>query len=91
MNIGYTRVCGRIIGYQIGHTNAFYTQQSNINLDYVDGVSVSLTHGSPRQHIWTFAAAQSENDTDPESNCPCNMNSGADPMNRPAFVGSDYF
>ena len=23
VNIGYTRVCGRIIGYQIGHTNAF--------------------------------------------------------------------
>ena len=90
VSIGYTRVCGRIIGYQIGATNAFLrSPQSSIDSYYVDGVS--LTHGSPRQHIWTFAAARSEDDTHLVSNCPCNINSGADPMNRPAFMGSDYF
>ena len=82
VSIGYTRVCGRIIGYQIGHTNAFSTALSSINSEYVDGVS--LTHGSPRQHIWTFAAARGESDVNPFSNCPCN--SGFDPTNRPAFV-----
>ena len=58
-NIDYRKVCGRITGYQVGTTNAFreYYHYSNIitiNSTYVDGIS--LTHGNPRQHIWTFAA-----------------------------------
>ena len=54
---------------------------------YVTGVSV--THGSPRQHIWTFAAGFSDNDTRWLSElCPCNPNSDA---SVPSFVGEDYF
>ena len=46
----YDQVCGRIIGYQIGHPESFYYSiGKSINSDYVDGVS--LTYGSPRQHI----------------------------------------
>ena len=47
----YHRVCGRIIGYQIGSTDAFHGSQS-IDEPYVDGVSV--TYGEPRKHIWTL-------------------------------------
>ncbi len=41
-----------------------------INSTYVDGVS--LTHGSPREHIWTFASALDECVSEgPGYNCPC--------------------
>ena len=58
--VSYSSVCGRILGYQIGTTNGFANTDSargmqTINDIYVDGVS--LTHGNPRQHIWTFAAS----------------------------------
>ena len=90
-NIRYNKVCGRIIGYQIGTTNAFASQRINIDSFYVDGVS--LTHGTPRQHIWTFAAARDETTGNAlDSKCPCIINSENDHMNRPpTFVGSDYF
>ena len=56
----------------------------------MDGVS--LTHGNPRQHIWTFAAAQDEFGTFPSGNCPCiNTNQAAQATPPPAFVGNDYF
>ena len=47
----YTQVCGRIIGYQYGSTDGF--QNDILNNPYVDGVSI--THGTPRQHIWTLS------------------------------------
>ena len=58
--LSYSRVCGRIKGYQFGATNAFWIHLMDIDSYYVDGVS--LTHGEPgrRQHIWTFAAGLSE-------------------------------
>ena len=88
----YSRVCGRIRGYQFGGTNGFYgSAVGNQGIDgyYIDGLS--LTHGGTgsRQHIWTFAAGLTEVDTR-FSNliCPCDMNN----YNRvPAFVGDDYF
>ena len=60
--VHYSRVCGRVIGYQYSSMDAFdsyHDHQSMIDDVYVDGVS--LTHGrSPRQHIWTFANALDE-------------------------------
>ena len=61
--IKYSRVCGKIIGYQYYSTDAFdpyyHHQSGTIDSQYVDGVSV--THGQrPRKHIWTFAAALDE-------------------------------
>ena len=53
----YGRVCGRVIGYQFGSTDAFHSRLSNIDQAYVDGISI--THGRPRNHIWTYAAASS--------------------------------
>ena len=75
----------------MGTTNAFHHQGSasdTIDDIYVDGVS--LTHGNPRQHIWTFAAGFLESMTvNVESTCPCTGNTGVTPP--PRFVGSDYF
>ena len=84
-NIQYSRVCGRITAYQVGRPNAFRSQPADIDSVYVDGVS--LTHGSLRQHIWTFAAARAE-----DSTCQCNSaNAGGNSLQPPAFVGQDYF
>ena len=58
----YTSVCGSIRAYQYGCIDAFEAhhnrQVTTIEKAYVAGVS--LTHGSPRQHIWPFAAATTE-------------------------------
>ena len=75
----YSRVCGRVIGYQFGHTDGF--SSSSIDTVYVEGVSI--THGSPRSHIWTFVADRYESDV---ADCPCKGG-----PNTPAFVGSDYY
>ena len=51
---------------------------------------MSLIHGKPRQHIWTFAAGLSE-DTSSYSfffACPCDSNNAVPAL---AFVGEDYF
>ena len=89
-NISYSQVCGRVIGYQKGSPDAVaqYLSNGNIDGEYVDGVS--LTRGSPRQHIWTFIAALQENSfaADGVSECPCAPNS---PVSPPSFVGNDYF
>ena len=85
----YSRVCGRVIAYQVGNTNAFHGSHRThaIDSNYVDGIS--LTHHNPREHIWTFAAGLRENGVDHgESICPCAGNPGAAP---PPFVGDDYF
>ena len=93
--IDYTKVCGRITGYQVGTTNAFRQYYQNqgtttINTTYVDGIS--LTHGNPREHIWTLAAALDRNDNvtgERSSHCPCRFEEN--PFEPPPFVGEDYF
>ena len=82
----YNQVCGRIIGYQLGHPDCFNSASLSINTAYVDGVSV--TRGSPRQHIWTFATGMDERD--PTDSCPCVTGSN-DGNNIPSFVGQNYF
>lgn len=91
----YSRVCGRIIGYQVGSTDIFTDMQLSIDDQYVDGIS--LTHGTPRQHIWTFAAGLSETIiTNPGNHeiytCPCALvGTGFRTQVPPAFVGNNYF
>ena len=86
----YTKVCGRARGYQYASPNSFlHTQHGQTSIEgyYVDGLSV--THGGPRNHIWTFAAGLSKDYNYPSSNCPC-----ASPYPGPAappFVGEKHF
>jgi hypothetical protein len=81
----YSKVCGQIIAYQVGTTDAFQrgSPSPNIDANYVDGIS--FTHGSPRQHIWTFAAGASEKSS--KYSCPC-ITSGSSP---PAFLERCFF
>ena len=84
--ISYSQICGRVTGYQYGSTNAFHGP-SNINSYYVDGVSI--TRGSPRQHVWTLANGLSDSfNTYPNWNCPC-LNGSSQAF--PSFVGNHYF
>ena len=58
--IKYSKVCGRVVGCQYaspdGLDTTYGTGHNDINSHYVDGIS--LTRGSPRQHIWTFIAGR---------------------------------
>ena len=81
-----TKVCGRALGYQHRDTDAFNSAALPIDSDYTDGLSV--THGTPRNHIWTFTAGQSKDYYYPEDNCPCAPTPGSAP---PSFVGDNYF
>ena len=88
--VPYTKFCGRALAYQVGTTDGFYnyhySAQSSLNGYYVDGLSV--THGDPRSHIWTFASGFSKDDNYPQWNCPCALHAGPA---APPFVGEDYF
>ena len=86
-NFQYSNICGRVIGYQIGSTDAFYYGRDNINSVYVDGVSLTRTCGNLRHHVWTFASGVHRAASGPAT-CPC---SGSDTTSPPAFVGEDYF
>ena len=62
----YSRVCGKIIAYQNGTTNAFapFVSGGNVNIEgpYVDGLSLTYGPAGSRQHIWSFVAALHFND-----------------------------
>ena len=83
----YQGVCGRVRGYQKGYSVAFQAYHNhNQGLDgyYVDGLSI--THGNPRQHIWTDANGLHDNCTS-QNNCPCAPGSRFSPF----FVGTNYY
>ena len=89
----YSRVCGRAKAYHWGHLGALTGYNRflhGINAQYVDGLS--FTHGTPRTHIWTFAAGAYQGisgDTEHRIvRCPCNPDNT---YNSPPFVGNDYF
>ena len=103
--INYTQVCGRVVGYQYASPDAIQHAQwenpgkylggtdpkhNDINSTYVDGIS--LTHGSPHQHIWTFMGGLTGNETiiDGRYNCPCSPGSPQS-SHIQSFIGDDYF
>ena len=66
--ISYQRVCGRGSAYPKDTPDGFIN--SGIDNVYVDGLSI--THGNPREHIWTYVFSHGSH------NC----------ANPPTFVGS---
>ena len=88
--IPYTKVCGRARGYQFYNTPTFYSYhnggQTTLNTSYVAGLSV--TYGSPRNHIWTFVAGQSKKNGYC-CNCPCAYPYPG--LAAPPFVGENFF
>ena len=86
-NRQYSKVCGRVIGIQVASPDAFHAGQS-INYGYVDGVSI--TYGSPRKHIWSFAGSYSEIGNNTNALCPCD-NRYSSITQPPLFVGNNYY
>ena len=80
----YSKVCGKIRGFQSGTPDGF-PNSANVGLEgnYVDGVS--LTHGHPRQHIWTFAAYSHP------KRCLCGTSTSHPVINPPSFISTNYF
>uniref|UniRef100_A0A1X7TZB0 Fibrinogen C-terminal domain-containing protein n=1 Tax=Amphimedon queenslandica TaxID=400682 RepID=A0A1X7TZB0_AMPQE len=86
--ISYSQICGRVAGYRFYNADAFNGPYFNdINSYYVNGVSI--TRGSPRQHVWTLACGLSEIIRNyNHSKCPCSKGST---QTVPSFVGNHYF
>ena len=88
LSVPYSKVCGMAVGYEYSNCDAFAAwlfPQRSINGPYVDGVSI--TYGSPRKHIWTYAIGHSEIPQQ-GSNCPCFDYAGNLP---PSFVHNNYY
>ena len=65
----YSKVCGKAIAYQYDRPDGFGPARFTPGIDetYVDGIS--LTYGSPRKHIWSFAAVL--HNIKSSHTCPC--------------------
>ena len=88
----YSQVCGIVKGYQEGTPDAFapFTYGRNtIDTYYVDGVSI--THGSPRRHLWTYAAGATELYSLELVRCPCARSNPNDRSHVPSFVGDHFY
>ena len=84
--ISYQQVCGRVAGYQYYAPDAFYLgNAASIDGAFVDGLSIM--YGSPRKHIWTYAAGFADYSPYGPS-CPCNNGSK---FQVPSFVGNNYY
>ena len=85
--IAYQKVCGKARGYQKGHPN----NQDTFNAMTIDGYYVnglSITYGSPRQHIWTYANGDFDSKKTNEI-CPCYYDKSGGTT--PSFVGNNYY
>ena len=87
----YTNICGQVRGYQFSSPNAFQGNRGkSINDPYVDGISI--TRGSPRQHVWTYTAWYHERQTGiVPTVSPCGR---SDPKNYSCvsrLVGKDFY
>ena len=91
-DISYSQVCGRVVGYQYGTPDAVDPRPiiNDINSHYVDGVSI--TRGSPRQHVWTLMAGLNEASLVDNGRfiCPCSPGSVQNSTLQ-SFIGNDYF
>jgi hypothetical protein len=81
----YTNVCGKVRGYQYYDTEPF--NSVSINSPYLTGVSI--THGSPRRHLWSYAVGRSENHY--SYHCPCTKPNQRTPYSVPSFVGEHFY
>ena len=101
----YSRICGKIRGYQRGSMNAFFPTgytlgtttgyvpekaSASINGPYVDGVSITV--GEPRKHVWTYAVGLSDNFKYNYTEEGYNCPCAQHPgSDPPSFVGHHYY
>ena len=92
VRVSYSQVCGIVKGYQDSSPDAFKPVsdgRNTINTFYVDGVSI--THGSPRRHLWTYANGVSELYGSEKYRCPCASSNPNDRKYVPTFVGENFY
>ena len=77
----YSRVCGRVIGYQFRSPDAF-CRFGNTQIEF-DGINI--TTGTQHNHIWSYVAGHTQEHL---SNCPCALDSAASP---PQSIGDNYY
>ena len=77
----YSRICGRVIGYQVANPNGFRTS-NEFGLD-----GVSITYGTQRNHVWSYVAGLSEM-RNSSSVCPCSSQLAEMP---PPLIGDNYY
>ena len=84
----YSRVCGRIIGYQFATPDAFEQVGSNcIDLD-----GINITHGATHNHIWSYVAGISQNPSSHSmSKCPCSDNRQVVGPPLSTIIGDRYY
>ena len=89
----YSHICGRVVGYQFASPDGFfaYTRSWYTRLEdpFVDGVI--LTHGTEKQHIWTFSGSLNEGPVPANSGSTCPCTNPGSTQSVPPFVGTDYF
>ena len=96
-DIEYKEICGRVVGYQYATPDGVYPDwyRKDINKYYVDGVSI--TRGTPRQHVWTLIAGLNQNGYSYSyySQCPCHRGCDGRSCSQWAkvesFIGNDWY
>ena len=77
-NISYSHVCGSVESYWLdtpdGFTGSSRSNDTTINDNYVDGISLTYGKAPNRSHIWTFIA---------DENTYCNFT-------KPDYVGNNF-
>ena len=89
VQVSYSQVCGIVKGYQYYIPEAFSPISNTIDNVYADGVSI--THGSPRRHLWTYATGVSELYGNDRFRCPCARSNPNDRTHVPSFVGEHFY
>ena len=89
--ISYSQICGKVTAYQYRKPNLVVSLDRRNYLDsyYLDGISI--TRGSPRQHVWSLMVGLFENPMlygYTFAACPCAIGST---QSVPSFVGNNYF
>jgi hypothetical protein len=82
----YSRVCGRVIGFQFGTPDGFSPTCAKSTMD-----GVVISRGASQHHIWSYIAGVTESSSAHRvSNCPCaNSIAAADePMQS---IGDNYY
>ena len=88
-SILYSRVCGQVIGYQVGSPDAFNVRLLNSNITVgMDGVIITQL-GIPHRRIWNLVGGLYEDSSlHTDSNCPCSPTRG---RRSPPSIGSNYY
>ena len=94
-SVPFSIICGKAKGYQYHSPDAFggypiTYRNMDINHPYVDGVSI--TYGSPRHHIFTYAVGVNEGGSEgsAQHKCHCAVHNDQAFNTTPTFVGADF-